>query len=74
MVTDEGMPSSYTVYLLRLWQVETEVGPAWRMVLEDPQTAERRGFADPTELLTFLSETMGIAVPSIVEDDGEHEA
>lgn len=52
---------TYLVYLLRLWQVEGEAGPLWRIVLEDPQDGKRRGFADLQSLTTYLAELMAAA-------------
>jgi hypothetical protein len=50
--------SPYLVYLVRLWQVEGDVGPVWRVVLEDPQDGQRRGFSDLQSLTAYLAETM----------------
>jgi hypothetical protein len=41
------------VYVLRLWREPTEA-EAWRFVLEEPQTGQRRGFADFGALMEFL--------------------
>jgi hypothetical protein len=49
----------YLAYMLRLWRVETEDGPAWRASLESPHTGERAGFASPAALFAFLVEKMG---------------
>ena len=46
----------YLAYLLRLWQADTDEGPAWRASLESPHTGERQGFADLETLFSFLRE------------------
>jgi hypothetical protein len=56
MKGDVSMSSPYLAYLLRLWRVETEDGPVWRAVLEDPHGVERRGFADLPALYRFLDQ------------------
>lgn len=48
----------YLIYLLKLWQVETEDGPTWRAVLEDPQNNEHKGFADLRKLHVFLTQKL----------------
>jgi len=56
-VTNEAATSyPYLAYLLRMWRVETEEGPVWRVVLEDPHSIERRCFADLPALYRFLNE------------------
>jgi hypothetical protein len=67
-VIKEGASSNYIVCLLRLWQVETEAGTSWRMLIEDPRTAERRGFADLADLLAYLSDLMEATAPPLTED------
>jgi hypothetical protein len=54
--------NNYLAYLVRLWQVETETGPVWRAVLEDPHSAEQQGFADLSGLVAFLVEKTGAVV------------
>ena len=44
----------YLSYLLRLWQVSSDGELVWRASLENPHTGERRGFANLTDLFTFL--------------------
>lgn len=49
---------SYRVYVLRSWQegTPTSAAPAvWRFSLEDPNTRQRRGFADLEALMSFLA-------------------
>jgi hypothetical protein len=53
---DAPMVSPYLAYLIRLWRVETAEGSVWRVVLEDPYSTERRGFADLPALYRFLDE------------------
>ena len=48
------------VYLLRLWQVESEGCLVWRASLEDAHTGERQGFADLALLYTFLTEQTAV--------------
>jgi len=43
----------YRAYLLRVWW--TDEG-AWRAVLEDPHTGERRPFAQPEALLHWIDQ------------------
>jgi len=47
-------PTRYRAYLLRLWQTGEDNAAAWRVLLEDPRTGERHGFADLDGLFTFL--------------------
>jgi len=45
------------VYVLRLWQEPgdtQESSAAWRFVLEEPKTGQRRGFSDLATLMDFL--------------------
>jgi hypothetical protein len=44
----------YTSYLLRLWQVRSKDGIAWRASLESVDTGERKGFASLGALFAFL--------------------
>jgi hypothetical protein len=46
----------YISYLLRLWQTRDEARSIWRASLEDPQSGERRGFADLEQLCVFLKQ------------------
>ena len=50
---------SYLSYLLRLWQTESGGEGVWRASLEDPRTGERKGFANLTDLFTFLEQETG---------------
>lgn len=48
-------PRRYRVFLLRLWQAETDAGHlVWRAALEDARSGERQGFADLAQLCAFL--------------------
>ena len=52
-----GRHSRYQVYVLRLWQEPgdtQEPSAAWRFVLEEPKTGQRRGFRDLVALMDFL--------------------
>ena len=55
------MPSEqrYVAYLLRLWQVTSDDGAAWRASLQDVRTGERLGFATVERLVAFLTEQTG---------------
>jgi hypothetical protein len=70
---DVPLKLPYLTYLIRLWRVETEDGPIWRVVLEDPHSAERRGFANLAELYRFLAERTGtpLCLLSCAEVDPE---
>ena len=48
--------ATYYSYLLRMWQVPTNGEHAWRILLENVQTGEKRGFASLEELLAYLSQ------------------
>ena len=50
---------SYLSYLLRLWETESGGEEVWRASLEDPRTGERKGFANLTDLFTFLEQETG---------------
>ena len=50
---------SYVAYMLRLWHVEQDDGPAWRASLESPQTTEYRVFTSLDALFQFLLDTTG---------------
>jgi hypothetical protein len=52
-------PKKYLAYLLRLWQVDENGRPVWRVSLEDPRTGERRGFASLEMLMKFLRDQTG---------------
>ena len=61
-------PSRYLAYMLRLWQVETEAGRAWRASLESPHTGERLGFAGLEALVVFQEERTGEGVQGRAEN------
>ncbi len=44
----------YVAYLVRLWREEGSDPTVWRASVEDPHTAERRGFSDLARLFEFL--------------------
>ena len=56
---DKQQPD-YLSYLLRLWRASGEERAVWRASLESPHTGERRGFADSTDLFTFLGKELGL--------------
>jgi hypothetical protein len=57
----EARPLRHQSFILSLWQ---ETGPShqsppvWRFSLEDPHTAERRGFREIDDLLKYLDQTI----------------
>ena len=53
--------ASNFVFVLRVWRdAEAEYGrPAWRYVLEDPDSKARRGFASLPELAAYLERLQG---------------
>jgi hypothetical protein len=51
---DEGVV--YFSYLLRLWQVPTDGGYAWRVLLESVRTGEKCGFTSLKELMDYLGQ------------------
>ena len=62
MVKETEEQSSYRVYVLRSWQERTPAAEApavWRFSLEDPNTRQRRGFADLEALMSFLAVETG---------------
>ena len=59
MVKGQG----YFSYLLRLWQVGTGQGAAWRASLEEIPTGERRAFAGLDDLVGYLCERMRSGSP-----------
>lgn len=50
----------YQFFVLGLWAQPAQAGRpnAWRISLEDPRTAERKGFTDLVELDAFLAAWM----------------
>ncbi len=44
----------HAVYILSLWEAQTEAGPVWRAWLQDSATGERQGFATLDELCDYL--------------------
>ena len=69
---------SYLSYLLRLWQTTSRGERIWRASLEDPHTRERKGFANLTDLFTFLEQETGHrardqATPKVDEKGGDVE-
>jgi hypothetical protein len=52
--------SRYQFFVLGLWAQPGKPGRpgSWRISLENPQTAERKGFTDPADLAAFLAAWM----------------
>jgi hypothetical protein len=46
--------AKYHSFLLRLWQVPIDGDLAWRILLENVQSGEKRGFASTEELFAFI--------------------
>jgi hypothetical protein len=62
---------TYRAYMLRLWQVQTEQGLAWRASLERVPTGERRAFGSLDGLLAYLREqTTATPPPEGAEEEG----
>jgi hypothetical protein len=51
-------PPPYLSYLLRLWLAGDTDQPQWHAALIDPQTSERRGFANLEALTVYLQARM----------------
>ena len=51
-------PPPYLSYVLRLWLAGDNDLPEWRLVLIDPQTGERFGFASLEALTVYLQARM----------------
>jgi hypothetical protein len=66
---DDAPAPTYAAYVLRLWQVETENGPVWRAVLEDPHSGECRGFANLNACCQFLTNKTHSLSPLREADD-----
>jgi hypothetical protein len=52
--------SGYLSYVLRLFRVDDEERPAWRISLQSSLTGEREGFASLDDLIGFLRREMGM--------------
>jgi hypothetical protein len=62
MTQPNDLAPRYQSYLLRCWEVRSQQPnqPAtWRFSLQDPQTEQKRGFADLDELVAFLQAEFG---------------
>jgi hypothetical protein len=53
--------------MLRLYCVDHEGKPMWRLSLENPLTQERTGFASLSDLFVFLQRRLGVA-PDVVQE------
>ena len=69
LVTERKRP--YLAYLLRLWQVQDKGKIGWRASLENAHTGEKLAFAHLDELVVFLRERTGLALPaeSLAKDE-----
>ena len=74
MVDEAMIPCSYMAYLIRLQKVQTENGPAWRVVLEDVHSTQRWGFSDLPELYRFLNEKTAAALDLVGADPTHFDA
>jgi hypothetical protein len=55
-------PPRYHAYMLRMWEMRSErpTQPSiWRFSLEDPETGQKRAFADLQSLTGFLQAELG---------------
>jgi hypothetical protein len=48
----------YRSYLLRLWVEDVNGKQVWRILLENPYSGERRGFASMQDLCAYFQEKM----------------
>ena len=62
---DRGTDGEYLSFLLRLWRVNVEEMPVWRVSLQRPGSAEQTPFADLDRMLAFLRAETG------EEDEGQ---
>ncbi len=60
-------------YLLRLWQTGDGENAVWRVLLENPFTGERHGFASPQDLFAFLEARVDNAASQIFETENGKE-
>jgi hypothetical protein len=61
MTLREAAPRQH-VYILRFWETRSlppDAPVTWRFSAQDPQTGERRGFADLDGLMVFLAAQTG---------------
>jgi len=59
MMTEKNhLPIHFRSYLLRLWLEGAPSQTQWRIVLINPRTGNRRGFADFGCLVEFLKEEL----------------
>ncbi len=49
-----GEEPHYAAFMLRLWRVGSDDGPAWRISLQCPRTGELRVFTSLQNLFMFL--------------------
>lgn len=54
-------PLRHHSFILTLW-LETAEPPTWRLSLEDPHTAVRRGFKEMQELVQFLEARTAVSL------------
>ena len=57
-------------FLLRLWQVPANEEHDWRILLENVQTGEKRGFASLEDFLVYLSQVT--AETNETSSEGSH--
>jgi hypothetical protein len=70
-----GGALDYLSYLLRLWREKDGATTRWRASLQDPLSGQRVGFAHLDELVVYLRERTGLALPagSLVEGESTTE-
>ncbi len=71
---DNGAPSHYMSYLLRVWGVAGQGPRGLRALLENIATGERAGFSDLAGLVAFLEQQaagptgMGATLPDALDE------
>ena len=50
--------ATYYSFLLRMWQVPTNGEHTWRILLENVQTGDKRGFGSLRDLMNYLSQVI----------------
>jgi hypothetical protein len=65
--------TDYLSYLLRLWRVQEEGKPIWRVSLQSPQTRECKGFANLDALFDFLRRQTAASDSEASEQHGYEE-
>jgi len=73
---EQDRPTDYLAFLLRLWREDVSI--PWRVMLVNPHTGEKHGFADLIKLHNFLQDQTsgGIkddeSVSGLMDREGRH--